>query len=56
MYGAESMTPQELKHVSLRSDPDTIPDVDEVIAKDLLDMDRVGTLSTLNKYQAATKN
>jgi hypothetical protein len=56
MYEAEAMTPEELKHVSPRSDPSTIPDADELTAKDLLDGDRVGALNILNKYQASTKS
>jgi hypothetical protein len=50
------MTPEEIKHGSPRSDPSTIPDIDELTAKDLLDGDRVGALNILNKYQTTTKS
>jgi hypothetical protein len=56
MYGVEAMTPQELKYESPRSDPSTVPYVDELATKDPLDGDKVQALNTLNKYQAATKS
>lgn len=55
MYGAEAMTPHELKHVLPRTDPRATPDIDELTAKDLLDGGRVDALDTLKKYQVAKK-
>jgi hypothetical protein len=55
MYGTETMTPHELKHGSLRTNPKAIADIDEPTAKHLLDGDRIYALDTLSKYQAATK-
>jgi hypothetical protein len=56
MYEDEAMTPQELKHGSPRSDPGTIPDVDELAAKDLLNGERAHALNALNKYLKAMKS
>lgn len=55
MYGAKAMTPQELRHGSPQSDPDTFLDIDEMTTKDLLDGNQVYALNALNKYQAVTK-
>jgi hypothetical protein len=49
------MTPQEVKHGSLRTNASAVPDVDEPASKDLIDRDRVFALQALNKYQAQTK-
>jgi hypothetical protein len=56
MYGAEVMTPQELRHGSLWTNPNVTQDIDELTAKDFLDGDRVEALDALYKYQAATKS
>jgi hypothetical protein len=56
MYRAEAMTPQELKHVSPRSDPSVTPDVDKLTTNYLLNGDQVQSLNALNKYQATTKS
>jgi hypothetical protein len=55
MYGTVAMTPHELKHGSPQTNPKAILDIDEPIAKDLLDGDRVNALDALSKYQVATK-
>jgi hypothetical protein len=55
MYGSETMTPQELKHGSPRTNTTTTPDIDESTTKGLLDGDCVAALEALNKYQAQTK-
>jgi hypothetical protein len=55
MYGFKAMTPQEMKHGSPWTNAMTTPDIDESIAKDLLDGDRVIALETFNRYQAQTK-
>jgi hypothetical protein len=52
MYGYEAMTLQELKHRSPRTSATATPDINELIAKDLLDGDHVTALETLNRYQA----
>jgi transposase InsO family protein len=55
LHGSESMTPQEIKHGSPRTNTSATPDVDEPTSKDLIDGDRVFALQALNKYQAQTK-
>jgi ribosomal protein L21E len=55
MYGSEAMTPHELKHGSPRTNPNVIPDIDELTRKDLLDEDHVDAIEELNKYQAQMK-
>jgi hypothetical protein len=55
MYGAEAMTPHELKHVLPQTDPRATPDIDELTEKDLLDGGCVDALDALKKYQVAKK-
>jgi hypothetical protein len=55
MYGSKSMTLQELKHGSPRTNESAVPDIDEPTSKDLIDRDRVLALQALNKYQVQTK-
>jgi hypothetical protein len=55
MYRSETMTPQELKHGSPRTNATATPDVADSTTKDLLDGDRVLALKTLNRYQVQTK-
>jgi hypothetical protein len=55
MYGTEAMTPHELKHGSPWTNPMATPNIDELIAKDLLDGDSVNALDALSQYQVAMK-
>lgn len=55
MYGAEAMTQKELKHMMQWTAPDSMPDIDEAMPKDLLDNNCEQALQSLNKYQATTK-
>lgn len=55
MYGAEAMTPQELKFKSPRLENNSAMDVDEPVNKDLLEDYRVEVLGTIIKYQEETK-
>jgi hypothetical protein len=55
LYGAEAMTPQEIKHGSPRTNAASVTDVDEPTSKDLIDGDHVLALRTLDRYQAQTK-
>jgi hypothetical protein len=55
MYGAEAMTPQELKFKSPRLENNLTPETDESMNKDLLEGYMAEALNIIARYQEATK-
>lgn len=55
MYGAEAMTPQQIKFKSLRAQVQSTPEADEPATKDLLKDYKTEALAKITKYQEATK-
>lgn len=55
MYGAEAMTPQQIKFKSLRAQVQSTLEADEPATKDLLKDYKTEALAKITKYQEATK-
>jgi hypothetical protein len=51
MYDAEALLPEEIKHQSLHTTTETVPCLNEVEEKDLLESDRLKVVVKMEKYQ-----